>query len=249
MRRLRIAATIVAIGIAFPVLAFAETIFVAVEDKDYTPYYVWIDGQPKGPCVEIAAGAIRHMGAEVEFVRMPWTRVLKFVKTQRVDAGLCGTKTDEREDFSHYPDEPLLNYDATLFVRMDSGLTISDPEALTGKTFALVKGYSYGGIDDGLEMAGMTRVEATGRESMIKLLTLGRVETVLDTTLPFLADARRLGIEDQVRPLLPSLAETPGYLFFSRKPGHDALSNRFSEALTEFKTTPKYLAIKQRYGL
>ncbi|QAX28397.1 substrate-binding periplasmic protein [Leisingera sp. NJS204] len=166
-----------------------------------------------------------------------------------MDAGLCGTRTEEREDFNHYPDEPLLNYDATLFVRMDSSLTTSDRSPLSGKSFALVKGYSYGGIDNELEADGMSRVEATGRESMIKLLTLGRVETVLDTTLPFLADARRLGVEDQVRPLLPSLAETPGYLFFSRKPGHETLADRFSKALTEFKTTPKFLAIKQRYGL
>jgi polar amino acid transport system substrate-binding protein len=230
-------------------IADAETVVVAVEDKDYAPYYIWVDGEPKGPCVEIAAGAIRQMGAEVEFARMPWTRVLKSVETQRVDAGLCGTKTDERSVYSHYPDEPLLNYDATLFVRADSALTTSDPEALAGKSFGLVKGYSYAGIDDGLEAGGMTRVEATGRESLIKLLTLGRVDTVLDAILPVFADARRLGVEGQVRPLLPSLAETPGYLFFSRKPGHDALASRFSAALMAFKATPEYLEIKALYGL
>ena len=229
--------------------AQAETIVVAVEDKDYTPYYTWVDGKPEGPCVEIAAGAIGQMGAEVKFARMPWTRVLKSVETMRVDAGLCGTKTDERAAFSHYPEEPLLNYDATLFVRTDSVLSTSDPEALAGKTFGLVKGYSYGGVDDGLEARGMIRVEATGRESMIKLLTLGRVDTVLDAILPLLADARRMGVENQVRPVLPSLAETPGYLFFSRKPGHDALAERFSAALSEFKKTPEYLDIKARYGL
>jgi polar amino acid transport system substrate-binding protein len=242
------AAAAFALSLASSVAA-AETIVVGVEDKDYEPYYFWVDGKPEGPCVEIAAGAIQQMGAEVEFARMPWTRVLKSVKTKRVDAGLCGTKTDERAAFSHYPDEPLLNYDATLFVRTDSPLTTSDPATLAGKTFGLVKGYSYAGVDDGLESDGMTRVEATGRESLIKLLTLGRVDTVLDAILPVLADARRLGVEGQVRPLLPSLAKTPGYLFFSRKPGHDALAKRFSAALTEFKSTSAYLDIKARYGL
>jgi len=95
----------------------------------------------------------------------------------------------------------------------------------------------------------MIRIETPSRESLIKLLLIGRVETVLDSILPFLADARRLGVTDQVRALLPSLAETPGYLFFSRKPGHDALARRFSAALTAFKETPEYDAIKERYGL
>ncbi|MEW9921819.1 substrate-binding periplasmic protein [Marimonas sp. MJW-29] len=247
---LRFILTVFALGIALahaPVQA--QTIVVAIEDKDYAPYYTWVDGKPEGPCVEITAGAIRLMGAEVEFARMPWTRVLNSVETMRADAALCGTKTDERISFSHYPDEPLLNYDVTLFVRSDSELTTSDPEALSDKTFALVKGYSYASIDDRLEEEGMIRVEATGRDSLIKLLMLGRVDTILDSRLPVFTDAKRLGFEGQARALSPSLAETPAYLFFSRKPGYEALASRFSAALEEFKSTPEYDVIQQRYGL
>ena len=229
--------------------SLAATLVVAVEDKDYTPYYVWIDGKPQGPCPEIAAGAIRQMGAEVEFVRYPWTRVLKSVKNATVDAGLCGTKTEERAAFSHYPDEPLLNYDATLFVRADSPLASSDMSELVGKSFGLVKGYSFGGVDDDLEADGMVRIEANSRESLMKMLSIGRVDTVLDSILPLFADANRLKVADEIRALPPSLAETPGYLFFSRKPGHDDLAARFAAALREYKTTPEYLDIKMRYGL
>ena len=95
----------------------------------------------------------------------------------------------------------------------------------------------------------MIRVETTNRESLLKLLTLGRVDTVLDSILPTLAAARSMSVTDQIRSILPSLDETPGYLFFSKKPGHDALARRFSEALKEFKTTPDYSAIRDRYGL
>jgi polar amino acid transport system substrate-binding protein len=229
--------------------AAAETIVIAVEDKDWSPYYTWAEGRPQGPCPEIASGAIRHMGAEVEFARYPWVRVLQSVERKKVDAGLCGTRTDERAAYSYFPEEPLLNYDATLFVRTDSPLLDSDISGLDGKTFGMIKGYTYGGVDDGLESGGMTRIETTNRESLLKLLVLGRVDTLLDSILPVLSDARRLGFDDQVRPILPSLAETPGYLFFSMKPGHDDLSKRFSTALVRFKTTPEYLAIKERYGL
>lgn len=222
---------------------------IAVEDKDWSPYYIWVDGQARGACPEIAAGAVRQMADEAEFVRYPWARVLQSVELRKVDAGLCGTRTDERAAYSHYPDEALLNYDATLFVRADSGLQSSAMTGLRGKSFALVKGYNFGEVDADLEAGGMIRIETPGRESLMKLLLLGRVDTVLDSRLPFPADARQQGVTDRVRALSPSLAETPGYLFFSRKPGHDALARRFSVALSAFKETPDYRAIKARYGL
>ena len=103
-------------------LVYADTITVAVEDKNYVPYYLWVDGKPQGLCVEVAKAAIREMGHEVEFVRVPWVRVLLSVEQKRVDAGLCGTKNAERAAYSHYPEEPLTSFDATLFVRSDSSL-------------------------------------------------------------------------------------------------------------------------------
>jgi polar amino acid transport system substrate-binding protein len=229
--------------------AQAETITVAVEDKDWTPYYVWEEGEPRGPCSEIAAGAIRHMGAEVEFVRVPWVRVLLSVERQTVDAGLCGTKNDERAAYSHYPEESLLSYDATLFVHADSPLESSDVSGLKGKTFGSVKGYTYGDIDKTLEAQGLVRLEANSREALFKLLIRGRLDMMLDSILPTISDARKLGVETQIRPLEPSLSETPAYLFFSQKPGHDELAKRFSAALKEFKETDAYSTIEQRYGL
>lgn len=229
--------------------AVAETIVIAVEDKDWSPYYVWADGQPQGPCPEIAAGAIRLLGDDVEFVRYPWVRVLQSVELMKVDAGLCGTRTEERASYSYYPDEPLLNYDATLFVRANSPIRSPEIAGLKGKSFGLIKGYNFGGVDDDLEAGGMIRIETTGRENLLKMLEIGRVDTVLDSLLPLTADARTMGISKEIRALKPSLAVTPGYLFFSHKPGHKALAERFSDVLKAFKATAEYREIKERYGL
>lgn len=241
-----LAAACVAVGVVSGTAA--EPVAVAVEDKDYSPYYVWVDGEPTGPCVEIARGAFEQMGVEVEFLRFPWSRVLKSVEEREVDAGLCGTRTAKREAYSHYPDEPLLHYDATLFVRADAPFEGSDDSNLTGKSFALVRGYNYAGVDEALEEAGMVRVEAASRESLWKLLLLGRVDTVLDSILPMVADTRRMGVADEIRILLPSLAETPGYVFFSRKPGHEELAREFSDALRAYKTSAAYEAIREDFG-
>lgn len=230
-------------------LAHAETITVAIEDKNWAPYYVWVEGTPTGPCPEIAAGAIQHMGFEVKFVRVPWVRVLLSVERQTVDAGLCGTKTSERSAYSHYPEEPLLSYDATLFVRADSPLQTSEIAGLKDKTFGSVKGYTFGDVDGRLEAQGMSRLEANDREALLRLLIRGRLDVVLDSILPTAFDARKLGVHAQIRPLFPSLSETPAYLFFSRRPGHDELAKKFSAALREFKETDAYDTIKARYGL
>ena len=139
-----------------PFSAAAETIVVAVEDKDWTPYYYWVDGLPTGPCPEIVSGTIRLMGDEVEFQRYPWVRVLKSVEEKKVDAGLCGTKTEERAAYSYYPDEPLLYYDATLFVRVDSPLTSSDFSELRGQSFGMIKGYTFAGVDDVADLRNLS---------------------------------------------------------------------------------------------
>lgn len=228
--------------------ACAETITVAIEDKDWKPYYRWVDGEPQGACVEVTAGAIAHMGAEVEWVRMPWARVLQAVERKSVDAGLCGTFTEERAAYSHYPDEPLLSFDAALFVRQDSPIRTSEGAPLKGRSFGTIKGYNFGDIDKTLEAQGMIRIEALDRGRLLKLLTIGRVDMILDSILPTFADSRELGYDGQIRILLPSLSETPGYLLFSRKPDHAALAERFSSALVAFKATPDYDAIRAKYG-
>ncbi|MEM7223754.1 MAG: transporter substrate-binding domain-containing protein [Pseudomonadota bacterium] len=227
----------------------AETLTVAVEDKNYVPYYLWVEGQPSGLCVEVAEGAIRLMGDEVEFLRRSWVRVLRDVERKVVDAGLCGTKNQERAAYSHYPEEPLTTYDATLFVSADSSLVSSDIDDLDGRRFGLVKGYNYGELDKDMEEKGMIRIEAPDRETLFKLLIKGRLDVMLDSVMPTLADARKLGYQTKIRPLFPSLSESPGYLFFSQKPGHDELAKKFSEALKEFKQTEEYATIKARYGL
>jgi ABC-type amino acid transport substrate-binding protein len=228
--------------------ASAESIAVAIEDKDWKPYYSWVDGKPMGACVEIAAGAIRHMGAGVEWVRMPWARALQAVERKTVDAGLCGTLTEERSAYSIYPDEPLLSFDATLFVRPDSRFQTSDAARVTGQSFGMIKGYNFGDVDKALESRGMIRIEALNRSRLLKMLSIGRVDMILDSILPTFAESRELGYGGQIRALLPSLSETPGYLFFSRKPDHAGLAKRFSSALVRFKSTPAYDAIREKYG-
>lgn len=225
-----------------------ETIVIAVEDKDWSPYYLWRDGALEGACAEVAAGAVRYMGFEPRFERSPWVRVLRGIERQTVDAALCATKTEERAAFSHYPKEELLFFDTTLIVRSDSPFEELEAAIQPGKRFGIIKGYSFGGADDFLEDAGMNRIAVRDRDALLKLLIRGRVDAVLDSSLPILYDAERLGLEGQIRALYPPLASTPTFLMFSQIPGHAELAERFSEALKAFKLTPEYAEIRAKYG-
>ena len=120
---------------------------------------------------------------------------------------------------------------------------------MEGLTFGLIKGYNYGDVDKDLENHGLIRLEARDREGLLRLLINRRLDMVLDSTLPTFADARKLGVQAQLRPIFPSLSETPAYLFFSQKPDNDELAIRFSDALKEFKATDAYTSIRERYGL
>ena len=225
--------------------ARAETTVIAVEDKDWSPCCTWVKGEPRDRCFEIAEGAFRHNGAEVEFVFYPRARVIQSVELRKVGSGFCGTRTDERAAYSQVPYEALLDYDATLFVRAEADLQRPVIEELRGKNFALVHGHNFGEADEDIEAVGMIRTETPCRESLVKLLLIGRVDTSLDCILPLLADARRLEISSQIRVLLPSLAETLGFLSFGKTPGHDALAKRFFATLNAFTETPESDGIKE----
>lgn len=230
--------------------AMAQTAFtIAVEDRDYAPYYTWDDGALKGPCGAIAAAVFRTMGVEVEFVAAPWVRVIKMVEDKTADAALCATRTEERNAYAVFPDESLLSYDATLFVLAESAFANADPSTLTEGSFAVVGGYSFGGVDLELEERGLVRHEATSRDSLIKVLLAGRVDMVLDSRLPIRADAEALGATGEIRALSPSLQETPAYVMFSAKDGAEETAQSFSDALATFKTTSEYKDIATRYGM
>lgn len=226
-----------------------DLVLIAAEDADWTPYYMWEDGVLNGACAEIAAGAFKTMGVEVEFQRVPWTRVLKSVQNKTVDGGLCATKSAEREAYAIYPEEHLLNYDSTLFVRVDSEIEVFDAATLRGRSFATVKGYAFGGADQALINYGMVRREANNRDSLLKVLMARRVDMVLDSTLPLQVDAERLALNDQIRALEPSVSSSPGYIMFSNKAGQDALVSAFTKALVAFKATDEYRDIAQKYNI
>lgn len=166
-----------------------------------------------------------------------------------MDAALCGTRSADREAYSIYPDEPILFYDATLFVRADSPLADSQSGIIAGSRFAVVKGYSFGDVDAELVDAGMNRLEAKNREALVKLLLAGRVDAVLESQLPMLEHLSAAGVAGELRALEPALDETPGYLMFSRREGHETLTQEFSAALAAFKQTPEYQGIVDRYQM
>lgn len=115
-----------------------DVVTVAVEDKDYSPYYVWGDDGLEGPCGDITMAVLATMGHDVVFEPAPWTRVIRMLEDDLVDAALCATETVERLAFAQFPDEPLLSFDATLFVRADSPLQSSSLGGLFGLSFGVV---------------------------------------------------------------------------------------------------------------
>jgi len=242
-------AALVALLVSSGVALSQPVVTVAVENRDYAPYYTWEGDQLRGPCGDIVSAVFETMGYDVEYVPVPWTRVLRMVEEQQVDAGLCATRTEERTAYAIFPDEALLSYDATLFVLDGSPLDAAEPDILQGRSFAMVSGYSYAGVDLWLEEIGMIRQEAASRESLVQILLAGRVDAVLDSRLPIFADAETLGVADRIRALEPTLSETPGYLMFSRRGGDDSLSSAFSDALAAFKQTAEFAEISARYRM
>ena len=252
MRFLRLLLTLTGFPLAFwlAVLpAAAEPIVIGIENKDWPPYYLWENGQPRGVCVSIAVGALKHMGLEYALVARPWNRLLLEVRVGSIDGVLCGTRNADREVYAHFHNEPLLSYDASLFVLKSHPVNDTRELSRSGLTVGHIRGYSYGGEEKKLWNAGASPIFFSGHKGLVHNLAKGSIDAVIDSVLPFFFYAQKEGINHLFKNLTPPLAETPAYILFSRKTMTNDQVQRFSDGLASFKRTDAYQGIIEEYGL
>lgn len=78
-----------------------ETLLVRV--TGYPPFYFQDEeGRWIGIEIEVLTAVANEAGYKLEFIDLPWTRAIHYLKEGRADIMLALTKTDEREEFIDY---------------------------------------------------------------------------------------------------------------------------------------------------
>jgi polar amino acid transport system substrate-binding protein len=215
------------------------------------PPYVMRDdnGTPVGADLDLACAVLRQMGYRTEIRVLPWKRVLQQARLRQGDAVLDVFFESSRQQWLHYPEEPLSYSGEVLFYPVARPLHFEQLSDLKGLRIGVQADYAYS--PDFLAYSGVTRVAMTGDGNMIKQLHLmmaGRLDGVVLNERVGGYLLRTQGLQDQVTHGARLLTDdNRNFLGFTHKPGHDQLAIRFSSALKAFKQTPAYQQLLARY--
>jgi len=229
-------------------VAYANSEIIIVRGQDFPPYH-FVDqkGVTSGFLIEIIQAVSASINIQVEFKQYPWSRCLLMVKKGQVDAMMNLFKTKERMHFMYFS-ENILAYEINQLFKLKSTSIkyLGDLEYLTPFKIGVIRNYSYGPQFDQMVFANIFRLET--EEELIKSLVNKRCDIVLGNIAVMQGLIKKMRLENVIEPISPTISREPLFLGFSKIKSHKKLSNSFSNALRQFKTTQHYTDILKKYN-
>lgn len=233
--------------LALPAAHAGSYRFVSLENP---PYEYTENGVIKGLAVEIVKETFKLMNHEVQIEIYPWARSIEMFKNGEVDAIFTFFKTPERETFTFYSNEIILSQKISLWVKKDSEIVFDgDLSKLFGQRIGVLRKVSYGDKFDAAVKNGNIKVsESYTTGDCINLLKNQRVDIWVSNYLGAVFELKKMGLDRDVKELLPEIQEIPTYIGFSRKNNLEGLRDDFDKAFLELKNSGKYREIFEKYG-
>lgn len=210
------------------------------------------DGERSGPLQAVLTEALTRMGCRVKVVDLPWARALTELKSGQLDVLPGMLRTEEREAYTLFSAEARSSTNR-LYLRA------GDPRAdrlrqlddITAMPFRLgtQNQVSHGPDFERLmrEPAFLQRVQTVAvRDSLWRMLTLGRLDGVLADETMVGYELQRLGLQDQVQASAVAIAGVSTTTGFSRRNHDAAFVARFDQTLAAMRKDGSMAAIEKR---
>lgn len=219
-----------------------------IAHTEWFPYTYTEEGKAKGFELEIFEAVAKSLDISFTFKSYPWSRCLKYLKLGKVDGLISMLKTQERDEFTAFVNEPI-SVSSTVFIA-----TWGFQTAYTGNltelkhlNIGVIKDFSYG---DTFDNASFLNLDASpNTEQLLSKLIKGRTDLIAENHAVASGTAVQMGILPKLNFLEPPIHESNLHIGFSKANKHEALASAFSSALSEFKKTKAYSEILARYGI
>ena len=220
-----------------------------VRGQDFPPYHFMDkNGKENGFIIEIISQVAASMEIKVNFDQYPWSRCIHMVKTGQADAMMNLFKTEKRIEFLYFSDNVLTHEVNLFFALKDSPISYSgDLSSLADLKIAAIRNYSYGTTFDHQTFPLIVRLET--EKDLINSLINKRCDLIAGNNMVIQTLLKQMGLGNRVKALSPRISNDPLYLGFSKARGHKILAKKFSDQLGQFKETPVFRALIQKYGL
>ena len=230
--------------------AFAQQ-SLKIGTDDWPPYEFKQNGKITGYCTEIVEQVFDNMDVKVgELEIYTWARAEDYVFKGKIDVLYSSSKSDKREKYVHFPQEPLISSDWVMFIRKadKNKLKFNSLADLKGKKVGVVRDYSYTPEFWGFIKKEKNYDEASNDQTNFKKLVAKRFDYLVSEYAVGLSIAKDLGIDDQVIALTGTPIKSTGlYVMFSKKTIDKPFVNNFSKELKKFKTTSAFKTLKATY--
>lgn len=213
----------------------------------YPPFYYSENGKIKGLCPDVIEHVLGELDIKATYKQYSWSRMISSAQLGRVDAIMPLFKTTEREDFLFFADNQIAEESNQFFVRSESPITeFTGYAALQSMSIGIIRNYSYSSEFD--ENTDLRKFEYYTDEILIKAIYNKRIDVAIGNQQVITYKARLIGFNvNELRFLMPFVTKAPLYIGFSKKKDHKVLSEKFSRKLMEFKASPEYQIILDRY--
>jgi ABC-type amino acid transport substrate-binding protein len=160
-----------------------EVLRLLCVDLESEPLFTKIlaDRPREGYEVDVAESIAQRIGATVEWIVRPWSRMIPSLLAGEADAILCGQGiTPEREELVTFT-RPYAVFDEAILVMPGSGIT--GPDDLAGRTVLAIAGSTNYRLATSFEGANVVPFDAEGDDvlgDLVAELRSGRVDAVVD---------------------------------------------------------------------
>lgn len=212
----------------------ASAPFRLVYFHNYPPFS-WDDGEKmRGLLIDSLTEALeKRMGIPTVHTGYPWKRAQHLVRLNMADA-FCTVPTDERRQYTLISGVPTVLATFTLFVKRESpaGLALRHATSLDDLTGFRVGHYlGSGWAKKNLKGRNLDLQEASTLDAALAMLSVGRVDVVIDTSQVIRYRIKELGMQPKIEELPQILDQAPFSLCIGRESEHAELLPEFEKAM------------------
>ncbi len=212
----------------------------------YEPFVFPPDAELKGLDYDVTEAVFRMLQIPVEIKFYPFKRCLYMMRNQEADALIDLVRTEERNTYMFFPEEPLSDSLLIIFYHKGHRPQIETLDDLKSYQFGAQYGSEY---PQELAEVLIKREDVKLMEQNFQKLMSDRIDIMVENRIVGRYIVSKMGILDQIEVLeLPKSFPTQYYLGFAQKEGHDHLAVQFSQTLVQFKQSQAYHDILAKYG-
>lgn len=228
---------------------FAQTERLILVSEIWSPYRIGTGTDASswtGIDMDVAREIALRTGIEVEWKAVPWSRCLEMVKTGQADMLMGVAWTEERSVSMTYVPTPYSVVRPVFYALRGKSDTLRKYADLKGKTIAQSRDSAY--FDRFNEDGSLNKISVGDEETVLRMLTGGRVDVAIGTEPNIAWDIARFGMKGMVEPTDWQPGEiTPLYIAMSNEAARGGVAERIDACVRGMVADGTINLIHERY--